>query len=171
MVQKISKRSGEHKEYLAELLKERIYATLALLAILIGIDSDHTTPKHAALIISGTIVSLWVASIVSTLMARRVIYQGSIDHSRDREAQIRKHAPMLATLAFPLIMLSFAMLELIKLSTAINISLAGSLLLLVVWSIHASRTLKVKKVPAFLLVVAELSIGLAVVALKLALGH
>ncbi len=171
MSKKSIKLSEVRKEYAADLLKERIYATLALLAVLISIDTDHNSAIHSALIISGTIFSLWAASIVSALMARRVVYQDNLDHERDRDDQLRKHAPMLAALMFPLMMVTLAIIGAISLRTAVDISITGSLLLLVLWSILSARALRAKKVPTFILVLAELGIGLGIVLIKALLGH
>jgi hypothetical protein len=159
------------KEYIADLLKERIYATLALLAVLISIDAAHSSPLHAIYIICGTIISLWAASIVATQMSRRMIFQGELDHSQETHHQLRRHAPMLASLIFPLIMIWLAMIQVINLEIAINISIVSALLLLAGWSIGSARSLRAKKLPTFILVVIELAIGLGIVGLKVLIGH
>lgn len=163
--------SYQQKEYIADLLKERIYATLALLAVLISIDTNHSSPLHAAYIISGTIASLWAASIVAAQMSRRVIFQSELDHSQETDHQMRRHAPMLASLIFPLLMIGLAAVTLITLELAVNVSIISALLLLAGWSIGSARSLSVKKFPTFILVVFELAIGLGIVGLKLLVGH
>jgi hypothetical protein len=163
---------AEHqKEFIAELLKERIYATLALLAVLISIDTEHYSALHAIYIICGTIVSLWAASIVSTQMSRRVIFQGQLDNVHETQYQLRRHAPMLASLVFPLLMIGLSAVDLISLEVAINISIASALILLMGWSIASARSLQAKKLPIFVLVVIELAIGLSIVGLKVLIGH
>lgn len=164
-------KSQLHKEHIAELLRERIYATLALLAVLISIDTQHSTPLHTELVIAGTIFSLWAASLVATLMARRVVYQGELDIDHEREHQLRRHAPMLATLAFPTFMIILSAFGILSLSLAINISIASALLLLISWSILSARSMRAKRMPIIVLIAAELLIGLGVVALKIAIGH
>ncbi len=164
-------KTEQQKEYIADLLKERIYATLALLAVLISIDTQHSSPLHATYIICGTIISLWAASIVATQMSRRMIFQGELDHSQETKHQIRRHAPMLASLVFPLIMIWLAMIQFISLGVAINISIISSLALLAGWSIGSARSLSAKKIPTFILVIIELSIGLGIVGLKIVVGH
>lgn len=171
MNQVATPKSKQQKEYIAELLKERIYATLALLAVLISIDSDHVSSLNAAYIVCGTIVSLWAASIVAAQMSRRLIFQNELDHSKEADHQIRRHAPILASLAFPLLMIGLAMIKAISLDLAINISIASALLLLVGWSIGSARALNANKRPTFILVAVELAIGLGIVGLKLAVGH
>jgi hypothetical protein len=171
MTKQINTISHHQKEYIADLLKERIYATLALLAVLISIDASHSSPLHAGYIVSGTIVSLWAASIVAAQMSRRVIFQDELDHSQETDHQIRRHAPMLASLVFPLMMIGLAIVKLISLELAINISIVSALLLLAGWSIGSARSLRVKKFPTLILVVTELTIGLGIVCLKLIVGH
>jgi hypothetical protein len=171
MTQINNAKTEKQKEYIADLLKERIYATLALLAVLISLDTRHTSPLHAAYIICGTIVSLWAASIVATQMSRRLVFQEQLDHSREVDHQIRRHAPILASLAFPLLMVGLSMMKLIDLDLAVNISVASALLLLVGWSIGSARTLHAHPFPTLVLVAVELTIGLSIVGLKLIVGH
>lgn len=159
------------KEFIADLLKERIYATLALLAVLISIDTEHVLPVNAAFIIAGTIVSLWAASIVATQMSRRMVFKDELDHSREVTHQIRRHAPMLASLVFPLVMIGLAAIGAISLSAAIDVSILSALALLVGWSVGSARSLGSKRVPILILVAVELAIGLGVVGLKLVVGH
>lgn len=164
-------KTEQQKEYIADLLKERIYATLALLAVLISIDTGHTSPLHAAYIVSGTIISLWAASIVATQMSRRLVFQGELDHFQETHHHIRRHAPMLAALVFPLMMIGLVLVQFITLEIAINISVVSALLLLAGWSVGSARSLNAKKVPTFILVVMELAIGLSIVGLKIVVGH
>jgi len=162
----------EHeKEYVAELLKERIYATLALLAVLISIDTEHYSALHAVYIICGTIISLWAASIVATQMSRRLIFPGELDTVQETHHQLRRHAPMLASLIFPLLMIGLAAIRLISLEVAVNVSIISALILLAGWSIGSALSLKAKKLPIFILVAIELAIGLGIVALKVVIGH
>jgi hypothetical protein len=168
---KLAQLSLAQKEYIAELLKERIYATLALLAVLISIDADHTSPLRALFIVAGTIFSLWAASVVALQMSKRVVFQGEIDPDHAREQSLRKHAPMLAVLPFPLLMISLSLLEVLPLGLTLDISIVVTLLLLITWSLLSARALRVTRLSTFIIAGVELLIGLAVVALKVALGH
>jgi hypothetical protein len=160
-----------HKEYIADLLKERIYATLALLAVLISIDVDHYSPTKALLLVYGTIISLWAASLVAAQMSRRVVFGSELDIKTENEHQLRRHAPMLATLAFPTLMIGLSMTGLVSLGIAVDISIISALLLLVAWSVSSAKSLHITKLPIFLLVIIELLIGLGVVGLKVLIGH
>ncbi len=141
-----------NKEHIAEVLKERIYATLALLAVLISIDTVHYSPLKAGYLITGTIVALWAASIVATVISRRIVFSGEINHEKDRDVQLRKHAAILASLPFPLLMILLAWLSIISLSVAINIAIISVLLLMMTWSVLSAKSLNFKSVPIILLV-------------------
>lgn len=163
--------SYAQKEHSAELLKERIYATLALLAVLLSINTNTTSPLNVLYIVIGTIFSLWAASIVSTQISRRVVFENELDANEERAHQLRRHAPLLASLVFPTLMLSLAATHLISLETAVNFSIASALLLLVGWSIASARSLRLKKFPTLVIIAAELLIGMAIVTLKIVVGH
>jgi hypothetical protein len=163
--------SQEQKEYIAELLKERIYATLALIAVLISIDADHTSPLRAMFIVTGTIVSLWAASVVALQMSKRVVFQGEIDPDHAREQSLRKHAPMLAVLPFPLFMIGLSLLDILPLGFSLDISIFSALLLLITWSLLSARALHVTRLSTLVIAGVELLIGLGVVGLKVLIGH
>ena len=168
--------SNEHdkemrREHIAELLKERIYATLALLAVLVSIDTEHYSPLKAGYLVLGTILSLWAASLVATVMSRRIIYRNTLNPQTDSELQLRKHAPILATLPFPMLRITLATMGALPLGAAINISIGSVILLMIAWSILSAKSLQVTKLPIIVLIAAELAIGLAVVGFKVLIGH
>lgn len=166
-----TKNQLQKREFAAELLKERIYVTFALVAVLASINTNHTSPFHAEFIVGGTIVSLWAASIVATIMSRRLVLRGQIDHDHEIRHQIRVHSPMLLALVTPLFLMTLSAMDVIALSWAVNISIFSSLLLLASWSIMSAKTLGAKKVPTFILILLQLAIGAGIILLKIVAGH
>ena len=158
------------KEYVAELLKERIYGTIALLAVLISVDTSHVSPLHAEFLVAGTIVSLWAASLLATMMSRRIVY-GSINDSQTRKTQYAKHAPMLSTLTLPLFAMTLSAFGVISLAWAVNISIVTAIVPLMIWSVFSARSFGLGKLATAILVLFELAIGLGIVGLKIAVGH
>ncbi len=150
-----------------ELLKERIYATLTLLAVLLTVDPERTTAFNAALIVGGTSLSLWAASMASALMSRRIVtQQPSGHHARE---DLVKHSPLLLAAALPFAMIFLAEFDLISVRTAINLAIAASFALLLGWSLYSARAFKVSRAHTLMIAVLELAIGIGVVALKTAL--
>lgn len=158
-------------EMAAELLRERIYATLALIAVLISIDPNHSTPLVAAGIVAGTIISLWAASIASTQMSNRIVFQNSVDHIVKLRVQIYRHMPMLYSLIFPLLLIGLAGIGALSLNVALHIATIGSSLLLATWSIDSAKTFSLKTSLLLLAVGLQVTIVIGIVALKVALGH
>lgn len=156
-------------ELLAESLKERIYASLALLAVLLTLDPKHSTPLHAATIIGGTALSLWLASLVSSQMARRMVF-GQPDAKQFEEDQ-QRHSPLLASAILPLILVGLSALHVMSLERAMTISIWTILLALIGWSLASARSMHASRLATFLLAGISLLIGLGIVALKAVLSH
>ena len=157
-------------EFRAELLKERIYATLALLAVLFTIDPSHTPPLKAAAIIACTALTLWAASLVASGMSYRVIMQEQAPEWKIRQ-QFVLHSPLLLAAAFPLLTVMMAASGFTSLSTAIVVAIAASLLLLLSWSLLSARAMKAGRLATLVLTATELAIGLTIVSLKLIVNH
>jgi hypothetical protein len=156
-------------ELIADVMKERIYASLALLAVLISIDANHTSIGHVALLVGGTSLSLWAASGISAQMARRMVYgEANIDQlNRDKQ----KHAPLLASAVLPLLLVGLSALNIVPLNQAISISIFAILLSLVVWSVASARSMNASKTATLILSGIVLLVGLCIVGLKAFLEH
>jgi hypothetical protein len=156
-------------ELLADTLKERIYASLALLAVLLTLDPLRSSAQHAAIVIGGTALSLWLASIVSAQMAHRMVF-GQPDADRV-EKDRQRHAPLLASAVLPLIFVGVSSIHLLSLERAITISIWTILLSLIFWSLSSARSMHASRLATFILAGISLLIGLGVVALKAVLTH
>ncbi len=156
-------------ELLADSLKERIYASLALLAVLLTVDPAHSSATHAAIVVGGTALSLWLASIVSSQMAHRMVFgQPNAEHV---EKDKQRHAPLLASAVLPLILIGLSSLHVMSLERAITISIWSILLALILWSISSARSMHASRLATFVLAGILLLIGLGVVAMKALLTH
>ena len=159
-------------EQQADLLKERIYASLALLAVLLSLDPTRTSVAHAAELVGGTALSLWAASLVSTQLAHRVILSHRIKNPETHlQQQVRRHAPLLGSAALPLIAIGLAGLHLISLQAAVTFSIATIILALVGWSLASAKSMGASWPVTLVVGAVETAIGLAVVGLKLGIGH
>lgn len=158
-------------EFRAELLKERIYATFVLLAVLLTIDPRHTTPLHVMAIVGGTALSLWMASVVASRMAYQIVMQKKDTNRLRMHLRLAQHAPLLYAAAFPLLVTLLAFIHIMPLVTAVNISVGSLLFLLVAWSLLSARALNAGKFATVVLAGIELLIGLLIIGLKLASSH
>lgn len=162
--------SDKKIEFKIELLKERIYATLALLAVLVSLDPSHTSVMRAELIVGGTAVSLWLASLVAAQMSHRIV-TGRIHTPQEHDRNYIQHAPLLLAAVFPVIAIAISATGIYSLSTAVNIAIGSSILLMISWSLLSARALRAKKFTTLAVTASQLLLGLLIVAIKLQIEH
>ena len=158
-------------EFRAELLKERIYATFALIAVLLATDTAHAMPLQVIIILAGTSLSLWAANVVAARMSYRIVMRDVDLEPRRMKVQIALRRPLLYAAIFPIFITTLALINAIPLSLAVNGALLSLILLLVGWSLLSAKALKSGKFATILLAGIELLVGLLVVGLKLVLAH
>ena len=160
-----------HKELIAELLKERIYATFALMAVLLSIDATHTTPWGAIVLVAGTIASLWAASIVASRMSTRMVYGNSVDHRESLRHTLAAHASMLYAMITPIVLFGLAAAHALSLHLAIILATIAAGGLLVIWTLRSVHTTHSGARTVVPLLVLQVSAVIGVIALKLATSH
>ena len=158
-------------EFVADLLKERIYATFALVAVLVSIDPEHTTAFHASLFVVGTIFSLWAASVIAAQMSQRLIFQDAKNHDRELRISILRHSPMLYTLPLPLVLIGLAHINVIGLQNALHLSLASSFLLFTLWTVRSAKTIQASKIAIALLIILQALFIIGTISLKVFVSH
>ena len=156
-------------ELMAETLKERIYATLALLAVLVSIDPSHSSAFQIALLIGGTALSLWAASWISSILARNVIFGRPNAEHIEREKQ--RHAPLLLSAVSPLVLVGLSTLHIMSLELAVSISTYLLIITLALWALMSAGRMRAGRGKTIILASVVMLIGLGIVALKALLGH
>ena len=164
-------KNEKRMEFLADLLKERIYATFALVAVLDSIDPEHTTAIHASLFVTGTILSLWAASVIAAQMSQRLVFQDTKNHDRELRISLLRHSPMLYTLPLPLLLIGLAHFNFIALQDALHLSLAASFLLFTAWTLRSVKTIKASRVAITLLIILQALFIVGTISLKVFVSH
>ena len=164
-------KNEKHMEFIADLLKERIYATFALVAVLVSIDPEHTTPFHASLFVAGTILSLWAASIIAAQMSQRLVFQDAKNHDRELRISLLRHSAMLYALPLPLLLIGLAHINLIGLQDAIHLSTASSFLLFTLWTVRSAKTIQASKIAIALLIILQALFIIGTISLKVLVSH
>lgn len=166
----MKRRSLLSVEHRVSLLKERIYATIILLAVLVTINPAHTKPFNLLVVIGGTVFSVWAASIVASQMSRRII-MGSAEGRSEARDRINEHSPLLAAGAFPLFLAGLAYVDTITVEIAVNLSLAFCLILMAAWSLLSARTIGAGRGVMIISACLQLLIGMGIVMLKVIVEH
>lgn len=174
MVQTKKSRSREFDspETASEFLKERIYATITLIALLATLwqAANHFTARGAALSVAGTTIALWLAVGVSSRMSYHVV-NGKQMSSRVYLTILRTHSALLAP-AFPvLFLIGISALGILTLKTALFASMIILLLSFAGFSLMAGRRIH-SNWPEILITSAfEIALGVGVILLKVVAGH
>lgn len=162
----------EAREQFAENTKERIYSTITLLAVVTTLwhTAAHHSPINVLATIVGSVVALWLATLMSARMSYRAVHGSSIPSSEYRKIFFSASG-LLTPALFPSVLVLASLSGLLELKIALFASMVVLLLSLLLFSIMGSRRIYDSRRKIILISLAELSIGLLVVGLKLVAGE
>lgn len=164
--------TAEMREYVAENMKERIYATITLLAVIVSLwhTAEHHTVGGALASILGTVAALWLATLVAAQMSHRTVHGKNMSKREGARLMFASSGLFLPAIA-PTLLLFFSDTGIIGMKTALTASVIVLLLSLFGASFAAARKIYVNPWQMLLVSILELAIGVGVVALKLAVGE
>ncbi|MEU3355243.1 hypothetical protein [Streptomyces sp. NPDC037389] len=158
----------------ASRLKERLYATITMIAVVVGLaNSGHAGPRGAAVAAGVTAVGLWLASIVADGQAHRVVHGhggGDGDGGRQLRETLFVSSPLLLSAVGPLTLIALSALGAMELRTALLTAAGVSVWVLFAWGWYGGLRMGANTAVALLAGVADAAIG-TVVALVKAAGH
>ncbi len=163
----------EMKEIVADNMKERVYSTIALIAVLTVIwqNAGHHTARGVIAIIIGSVVALWLATLISIRMSYRAIHGKAISMGGYRRA-LFSASGLLAPAVTPIVIIAISgLIHLYDLKAALFASMIVSLLSLFVLSFNASRSIYDSIWRQLFVSLLEMSVGVGVILLKLAVGE
>lgn len=161
----------ERADLLRERLKERIYASLTLLAVLVGLaQSGHPSHLGAAASVAVTALGLWLATVVADLQAHPVA------HGRGPQVTEIRHmlfvsSPLLTSAVGPLLLIGLSALGALHLSTALWIAVGTEVASLAAWGCAGGLRRGAGPLGALVTGALNAVIGAGVVAVKLLAGH
>lgn len=180
MVRDMSRRSDridnltpEMKEVVAENMKERVYSTITLIAVLTVMwqNANHHSARGVVAIIIGSVVALWLATLISIRMSYRAIHGKPISMSGYRRTLFAASG-LLAPAITPVIIVTVSgFTEWYSLKSALMASMIVSLLSLFALSFNAGRKIYDNFWRLLLVSLFEMSVGIGVILLKLAVGE
>lgn len=165
----IKELSPEQRSLFAEILKERIYATLTLLAVMVTLwqhPEDHR-PLGVIGIIAGTVVALWLATLIAARMSYRAVH-----HSGDLEPKYREAVEaargLLMPVGVPIFFVLLALVHIINLQTALMLGVISLVLSLFAFSVYSGRRSADSFGRILLYSFLQMALGVGVTLLKLA---
>lgn len=154
----------------AELLRERIYSTITLLAVMVVLlrHSDEYSALTVAGSIAGTVGALWLATLIASRMSYRIAHNDEEVELHYRKS-VEAASGLLVPAGAPVFFVLISMTGLIELRTALTASIALLVLSLFAFSLLSGRKVASSRIELLLYSVLQMGLGLAVVLLKLIL--
>lgn len=160
------------REHIAENMKERVYSTITLLAVIAAHwqTTEHHSAKATALAVGGSAVALWLATIVAARMSYRAVHGRSIQ--RHEYAKIMfTSSGLIAPAIAPIIFILFSITGLYTLQMALTVSMIVLLLSLFILSFTAGRRIYDNIWRLLTVSGLEMLVGVGVILLKIATGE
>lgn len=158
----------EQRAIYAETLRERIYSTLTLLAV-IAVLWQHATEHHPLGVIGiiiGTVGALWLATVLASRMSAQIIHGAGEAQSHHRET-VRAASGLLAPAGAPIFFILLSAFHIISLETALFIAMLSLILSLFLFSLFAGRKTSNKPSRIIIYSLLQMALGIGIVLLKI----
>lgn len=161
------------REIVAENMKERVYSTITLLAVLVTMwqNAQHHTHFGTIAGIVGAVTAVWLATLIAARMSYRAVHGKAIDRG-DYVKTFFTSSGLLAPAITPILIVTLSgATDWFDLKTALAASMIVSLLSLFLLSYSAGRRIYDNVWRLLLVSLLEMSVGVGVILLKLAVGE
>ncbi|MFG2981098.1 hypothetical protein ACGFYQ_07525 [Streptomyces sp. NPDC048258] len=152
-------------------LKERLYATITMISVVIGLaGSSHVTVLGSVATVVTASVGLWLAALVADQQAHRVT-RGALARGRELRAMLFVSSPLLLSAVGPLVLIGLSALGVMGLETALLTAAGVNVATLFAWGCYGGVRMGGGTVFALLAGAIDAAIGTAVAVVKAAAGH
>ena len=161
------------REVIAENMKERVYSTITLIAVLTAMwqNADRHTAFGTIVIIAGSVVALWLATLISIRMSYRAVHGRPVSLNSYRRL-LFSASGLLAPAISPIIIVGISGLtDWYSIKSALMASMIVCLFSLFLLSYGAGRKIYDSFWRLMLVSTLEMSVGVGVILLKLAVGE
>ncbi|MFC5957961.1 hypothetical protein ACFP51_26900 [Streptomyces pratens] len=157
-------------EVMADRLKERIYATITMISVVIGLSATDPGAPGALATVLTTGLGLWAAAFVADTQAHRVLY-GRFARGRELRRMLYVSSPLLSCAVGPGVMIALAELGVMSLPTALRTAAGVGIASLFLWGCFGGLRMGAGTVIALLAGLVDAVIGAAVAVVKATAGH
>lgn len=172
MKRRVDDLTADIREHLAENMKERVYATITLLAVIATLwqTSDHHSAKGSIAGVVGTVVGLWLATLIAGRVSHRAVYQKSMRH-HELAKLLFTSSGLLVPAFLPTILILLSGFNVLSLKDALFGGMVMLLLSLFTLSFMAGRKIYTSRARIILISALETLVGVGVIALKILVGE
>ncbi|MGW6687038.1 hypothetical protein [Streptomyces sp. NPDC054961] len=158
-------------ETAAAQLKERLYATITMISVVIGLaGSSHVEAVGAAATVATASAGLWLAALVADQQAHRVVH-GAFARGRELRTMLFVSSPLLVSAVGPLVLIGASALGVMGLEPALLTAAGVNVATLFAWGCYGGIRMGGGAAFALLAGAIDAAIGTAVALVKAAAGH
>lgn len=158
------------REHIAENMKERVYASITLLAVIAAHWQGSHSVRATVLAIGGSAVALWLATLVASRMSYRAVHAKGVGLHEYRRI-VFTSSGLLGPAIVPILLVLGSLSNLYTLQNALTASMVVLLVSLFLLSFTAGRRIYDNIWRILLVSALEMSVGLVVIVLKLLAGE
>jgi hypothetical protein len=148
-----------------------VYGTIIVMAVIAaGSRGAHTDPWRLAVLVAGTVLVLWVAHVYAHALSESVAAERRLGWVEVRGLARREAAVPLAAVA-PIGALVLGALEVIREQNAIRLALGIGVATLAVQGLRYARVERFGRIATLVAVAVNVTLGLVIVALEVAVSH
>ncbi|MFF7871212.1 hypothetical protein ACFZCT_32875 [Streptomyces qaidamensis] len=161
---------GTQAAVLADRLKERIYATITMIAVVVGLSLGDVGSPGAVATVLTTALGLWLAAFVADQQAHRTVHR-HFATGRELRRMLYVSSPLLSCAVGPALLIALAALEVLSLHAALLTAAGVGVLSLFLWGCLGGLRMGGGALAATVAGLADAAIGVAVALVKAAAGH
>ncbi|MEG8275275.1 hypothetical protein [Streptomyces sp. AHA2] len=155
---------------LADRLKERIYATITMIAVVVGLSLGEVGSLGALATVLTTALGLWLAAFVADQQAHRTVHR-RFATGRELRRMLYVSSPLLSAAVGPAVLIGLAALDVLSLDTALSVAAGVAVVSLFLWGCLGGLRMGGGALTAIAAGVVDAAIGVAVALVKAAAGH
>jgi hypothetical protein len=162
--------SGTEAGVLADRLKERIYATITMIAVAVGLSFGEVGSLGAVATVVTTAVGLWLAAFVADQQAHRTVHR-RLATGHELRRMLYVSSPLLSCAVGPAVLIAAAGLDILSLHAALLAAAGVGVVSLFLWGCLGGLRMGGGALAAVVAGLADAAIGVAVALVKVAAGH
>ena len=147
-----------------------VYGTIVTMGALAAGSQAETDPWRLAATVAGTVIVLWIAHVYSDSLAESITTGHRLDRAEFADVARRELAIPLAAVG-PIIALALGAVGVFRESTALWVAFGIGLATLFVEGVRFAGVEQLSRLARVMTVAVNVSLGLVIVALKVALSH
>lgn len=161
---------GAEAGVLADRLKERLYATITMIALVVGLSLGDVGSLGAFATVLTTALGLWLAAFVADQQAHRTVHR-RVATGHELRRMLYVSSPLLSCAVGPAVLIALAALGVLSLDVALLVAAGVGVVTLFMWGCLGGLRMGGGTLAAVAAGLVDAAIGVAIALVKAAAGH